>query len=171
MQNLTIPFLNKNYGYGVQRPNADKRYPVIMIMLWIYSDFMFNVRKFLKKNSKKLKEYLDSKNANEVRISKTHLTSLAFAYFIHQTKPDRLEKAKLDYEKYFEDMLKQFFILSNRDAFYSKSYYKSHFCDYLSSKIKPYRWIHVKYDCFENFDEIIDKISNPIPVDDDSDDV
>jgi hypothetical protein len=164
LQNSAQVFLNKDYGYGHNRPRNEKRYACAMIMFWIYADFINQVRKFLKKNSKKLAAFLESKPSNLVKINKNHFSSLALANFLFYTKPDMLESVKTNYENYFNDCLKNFFEWCNRESVYSKVFYKSKFFDYMSSRIKAYRYISIQYDDIENFDEIIEYVSHPIPV-------
>jgi len=165
LQTQSKNFLNKDYGYGVNRPNSDKRYSPAMVMFWIYSDFLKNARKFLKKNTKKISEYLKSKTAP--RLNTSHLNSLAIAHFLYHTPAEKLAAAKENYEKYFDDLLKTFFTWSNSESVYSKIYYQTKFCDYMGSRIKPYRYINFHYDDFARFDQIIDYVSNPIAVSED----
>lgn len=164
LQNSSKNFLNKD-GYGVNRPNAEKRYSPAMVMFWIYSDFLKNARKFLKKNSKKMSDYLKSKTAL-VRLNSSHLNSLSIAHFLFHTPPEKLSVANDNYEKYFEDLLKTFFTWCNAESVVSKIYYMCNFCDFMGSRIKPYRFINFHYDDISRFKEIIEYVSNPITVHD-----
>lgn len=162
LQTQSKSFLDKEYGYGVNRLNSDKRYSPAMVMFWIYADFLKNARKFLKKNTKKISEYLKSKTAPRLKTS--HLNSLAIAHFLFHTPAEKLAVAKENYDKYFDDLLKTFFTWCNSESVSSKIYYQTKFCDYMGSKIKPYRYINFHYDDFARFDQIIDYVSNPIAV-------
>ncbi len=168
LQNHTNLFLSKDYGYGnSSRPHSDKRYAASMITFWIYAEFIKQSRKYLKKHSKKLQDYLASKPTSLVRITKNNLNSLCVAFFINRTPPDLLQSAQNDYDKYFTDLLNTFFQWCERESVYAKRYYSSMFLDFMASRIKPYRYISLNYDHFERFDEIIEYVSKQIVIEDD----
>lgn len=164
LQNSARLFLNKDYGYSIHRPVTEKRYAPAMVMFWIYANFISNARKYLKRNSKKLSDYLSSKPSNLLRITKNNLNSLAIAHFIHNTPPDCLclFSAKDDYEKHFDQQMTSFFEWANRESVYAKIYYRSQFLDFMASRVKGYRYISIHYEDFDRFDDIIQYVSNPI---------
>jgi hypothetical protein len=165
IQNCCDVYLNKMYEYGFSKPSIEKRYPCAIIMFWIYSDFIVESRKFLKKNTKKFSEYIASKPANEVRLSKTQMTSIALAWFLFRTKPDQLEPIKTNYEQYFNTIFTEMLNWFNSERIYSKVYFRHLFLNFMSNRVKPYRYIDIKYDVFSEFDKIVQFISNPIPID------
>ena len=61
----------------------------------------------------------------------------------------------------FTEMLNWF----NSERIYSKVYFRHLFLNFMSNRVKPYRYIDIKYDVFSEFDKIVQFISNPIPID------
>jgi hypothetical protein len=169
IQNCCNIFIHKIYEYGISTPKVEKRYPCGIIMLWIYKDFINESIKFLKKNCKKLSEYLESKPKTEVRLSVSAIKSIVFAWFLLHTGPDKLENVKTKYDEHFNKLLREMFLWSDRERIYAKTYYRHLFLNFMANRVKPFRYIDINYKVFSEFDQLIQFISNPIPVDDDTD--
>lgn len=169
IQNCCNIYINKVYEYGVPKPNVEKRYPCGIIMLWIYKDFINEAIKYMKKNCKKFAEYLESKPPTEVRLSVAAIKSIAFAWVLLHTVPEKLENVKTKYDEYFTKLVREMFQWCDRERIYAKVYFRQLFLNFMANRIKPFRYIDINYKIFSNYDELIQYISNPIPVGDDTD--
>jgi hypothetical protein len=139
----------------------EKRYPIIMIMLWIYQPFILNARKFLKKKKASIESYLQSKPTNRVKITKQHLESIILAFFIKNTKIENLEKVKVDYETYFTNYLTEAYKFIEEKNILYRSDYGVLFTDYLTSRIRRFRYTSVRFFDLENFDKIVQYLNEP----------
>jgi hypothetical protein len=156
-------FLMKRYDnpYGSSNLSHAQRYPISLIQLWIYQPFIFEARKFLKKQKAKLVQYLATKPAHLIKIKKQHYTSLILSYFLSKTKIEALESVKKDYTIYFQNLLTAFFEFSDRDKIYTRPSYAMILTDFLSNRIRPYRYTQINYEDLEEFDKIIQYLNSP----------
>jgi len=164
LKNTAQVFLEKHYDHAPIRPVPEKRYAASIILFWIYSDFITDTRNFLKKQSNKLTDFLKTRKCNPV-FKKATLSSLALVYFIYKTPPENFLNPN------YEDLFNQFLSWSIRHEVWSKSYYRNSFLDYLSCRVKPFRYIKITFDDFENFEEIVKFISNPLPEEENKEDI
>jgi hypothetical protein len=149
------------YYNSVGSLTASQRYPCSLVMIWIYSSFIAEGRKFMKKkeNKEKLDKYIASKPAHMMKIKKQHFSSLIQAFFLMKTTIENIEKAKEDYSTYFDKLLKDFFVLSDKDAIFSRYYYNSILTDFLGNRLRPYRYSNIKMEDLENFDKIVQDLN------------
>lgn len=159
LQTTCDSFLKKSHNRYA--PDTEMRYPVAMIMLWIYQPFIVSARKFLKKNKKVSEAFLQKKPPRQVGILKQHLESIILAFFIRATKVEDLNKVKNEYEKYFQTCLSQAFDFINKENIVSKYAYKQTLFEYLSNHIRPYRYTYIRISDIEEFDKIVEWIDNP----------
>ena len=154
-------FLKKSYeSFSTAIPN-DHRYVVSMIMFWIYQPFILNARKFLKKNKNQIEEFMRKIPSSQLKINKQQLCSIILAYFIRETKVEHLDNAKSNYHDYFEKSMKNAFQYITRENIMSRVFYRQLLTEFLSSRIKPYRYVNVKFNDLENFDKIVEYLDNP----------
>lgn len=161
LQTSADVFLRKTYeSYTSSIPN-ERRYPVSMIMLWIYQPFILQARKYLKKHTKSLDDMIQKKPVSQVKITKPHLSSVVLAFFIRSAKVEDLEKIKTNYELYFENTFKEAVQMIERENIISRPGYRQLFTDFISSRIRPYRYTTLKISDFENFDKIVGYLDVP----------
>ena len=154
-------FLRKTYeSYSTTIPN-ERRYPVSVIMFWIYQPLIFQARKYLKKHKKDLDELIQKKPANQVKITKQQLSSVILAFFIRSAKVENLEQIKTNYELYFEKTMIEAIQMINRDNIISRPGYRQLFTDFMAARVRPYRYTNIRFGDLENFDKIVDYLDNP----------
>jgi hypothetical protein len=141
--------------------NAYQRYIVAIINLWIYQPFIIEMRKFLKKNKNKVKDYINSKPSHLIKLKKQHFTSLILAYTLMKTKIQDLSEIKKNYESYFVKMMSDFFKFSDEERIYNRAQFAMILTDFLGNRIRPYRFTSMKFDDLENFDIIVKNLDNP----------
>jgi hypothetical protein len=144
--------------------NQYQRYPSSLICLWIYQPLILEARKYLKKNSNKIKDYIASKPTHEVKIKKQHICSLIIAFLISKTPIPSLDDAKNNWEDYFKTKLTEFFTLCDRERMFNRAYYTTLITDFLGNRIRPYKYTHIKFEDLEHFDLIIKNMNCPPPL-------
>lgn len=161
LQTCSDTFLKKSYEpYSLTIPN-EKRYPVSMIMFWIYHPLILQVRKYLKKQKKKIDEMFQKKPVTQVKITKQQLSSVFLAFFIRSVKVEDLEKIKLNYDDYFEKTFNEAVQMIERENIISRPGYRQLFTDFMASRIRPYRYTNVRFSDLENFDKIVRFLETP----------
>jgi hypothetical protein len=154
-------FIRKTYeSYTSSIPN-ERRYPVSIILFWIYQPFIFQARKFLKKHKKDLDDMIQKKPANHVKISKQQLSSIFLAFFIRSAKVEDLDKIKVNYQEYFENTMKEAIELINRENMISRPGFRQLFTEFMAARIRPYRYTNIRFGDLENFDKIVELLENP----------
>ena len=154
-------YLRKSYGSSYLSIPTEQMYPVMIIMLWIYQPFILNARKYMKKNKNKIVDYIQRKPNNTVKLNKQQICSYILGYFIRSTKIEDLDKIKMDYDSYFSTKLNESFTLMDVEHIVSRGHFRLLLTDFLSNRIRPYRYTPVKYGCLENFDKIVEYLDKP----------
>lgn len=154
-------FIKKTFErHNTGIPN-EYRYAVSMILLWIYQPFIMNARKFIKKNKKKIEEFMRKIPNSQLKINKQQVCSIILAHFIRATKVEDLEKISNDNETYFENCLKEILDIITKENILTRPYYKQLLTEFLSGRIRPYRYTNVRFSDLENFDKIVEYLENP----------
>jgi hypothetical protein len=160
LQTSTDSFLRKTYGSYTSIPN-ERRYPVSVIMFWIYQPFILHARKYLKKHKKDLDEMIQKKPATQVKITKQQLSSVVLAFFIRSLKIENLDQIKTNYELYFENIFQEAIQMIQRDNVISRPGYRQLFTEFMSSRVKPYHYTNIRFVDLENFDKIVAYMDHP----------
>jgi hypothetical protein len=161
LQTSADSFLRKTYESYSSTIANEKRYPVSMIMFWIYQPLILHARKYLKKHKKKIDDMIQKKPLTQVKITKQQLSSVILAFFIRSTKVENLEKIKSNYELYFENTLKDAIQMIERENIISRPGYRQLFTEFMAARIRPYRYTNLKIGDLENFDKIVGYLNNP----------
>lgn len=161
LQSSSDVFLRKTFeSYSNSIPN-EKRYPVSMIMFWIYQPLILHARKYLKKHKKDIDDMILKKPTSQVKITKQQLSSVILAFFIRTAKVENLDQISKNYENYFENTFKDAVQMIERENIISRPGYRHLFTDFMSSRVRPYRYTHIRFGDLENFDKIIGYLDHP----------
>jgi hypothetical protein len=156
-------FIKKTFErHNTAIPN-EYRYAVSMILLWIYQPFVMNARKFIKKNKRMIEEFMRKIPNTQLKINKQQLCSIILAYFIRATKVEDLEKinSDSDSDRYFENCLNKALDEIKKENILTRPYYRQLLTEFLSGRIRPYRYTNVRFSNLENFDKIMEYLENP----------
>lgn len=156
-------YLNKTYDTSTSI-KPEHRYPVTMIGLWFYQPLIAIARKYLKKNKKKMEDFIvkspQISSYQRTKFTYKDLSSIILAYMISSVKIEELksfDKNDVHMEKLFREAVE--FI--RKENILNRVVYRQVFTDFIASRIRPYRWTNVKFNDLENFDKVIEYLENP----------